>query len=263
LDIRYGEGPKAFRRWREELIERSTDDSILAWDQNQTSAFYVINQVVQLLAPSPDYFALAQNIVTSREATQLRRMTNVGLQTMARIMEDRFMILNCRYLDDPTACVGLHMAATVHSEREQKIYSILARGSVNRLTGEHQPSRLIPVNVVKAARSGVLHDIIIARGESGGTERLSNPYQNLLQYTVWLRLENQLDHNDFFLDSSVPAAQCPHGNIIWPVKVERAAVLNDRAPVISMVIRYSFDGCIALQLKIWWKADPKLISSQN
>ena len=122
LDIRYGEGPKAFRRLQEESIERSTDDSILAWDQHQKVALYHLNEAVQLLAPSPDEFTSAQNIVTCREATQLRWMTNVGLHSTARIIEDecitkRLLPTNLGRSCSPVPCIFACQRIADHASR--------------------------------------------------------------------------------------------------------------------------------------------------
>lgn len=118
LDIRYGEGDKAFMRLQEEIIARSADQSLFAWGEPLTpqdkyemqSKFPRVFKDGDLLAPSPDAFASASNIVPffPLRADSTYTVTNRGLRIVAPVVDNIGIFLNCRYLDDPTIAILLN-----------------------------------------------------------------------------------------------------------------------------------------------------------
>jgi hypothetical protein len=109
-----GEGPRAFERLQLEILRRSTDHSIFAW--NWRSGFKGTSKNEALLAPHPSYFLTRDPVVPLREtrAENARRehpfeMTNRGLQIRLPILTDstkpsgskaRLALLNCCFQND-------------------------------------------------------------------------------------------------------------------------------------------------------------------
>lgn len=70
-----------------------------------------LEQWTELLAPSPDVFAGAHNIVPSSQPSSPYRMTNIGLHVTAQIenMGREWMLLNCYDQEDPTKAILLNL----------------------------------------------------------------------------------------------------------------------------------------------------------
>lgn len=74
--VYYGNGEKAFQKLQEEILKRSDDHSILAWDLLQDPR----NPWTTALAPSPDAFRYCGSIVRSREINpSWSTVTNIGV----------------------------------------------------------------------------------------------------------------------------------------------------------------------------------------
>lgn len=60
MPLLYGEGDRAFKRLQEEIIKKSTDDSIFAWTTNDEWTAHWGS--LDILAPSPEHFEKYTNI---------------------------------------------------------------------------------------------------------------------------------------------------------------------------------------------------------
>lgn len=123
ISIRYGEGSQAFLRLQEAIIARDADQSVFAWEiprvgdedvqlkERRNSYLWYDHEWSQLLAPSPDAFAGARDIVPSMNASLPYRMTNLGLYITSDVPEhsEETIILNCHYKDDPTKAILLNI----------------------------------------------------------------------------------------------------------------------------------------------------------
>lgn len=64
MPLLYGEGTKAFQRLQEEILQRSEDQSLLAWNCKEPRlGSWSTGHQCALLAPSPEYFAGMSNVV--------------------------------------------------------------------------------------------------------------------------------------------------------------------------------------------------------
>jgi hypothetical protein len=88
MPLIYGEGRKAFARLQEEIMKRSTDQSILAWETSSS-----FPPTVPVLAGSPKDFPIIQ---PHEEQVNLDRdpytITNKGLEIRGDIVEVRFRV---------------------------------------------------------------------------------------------------------------------------------------------------------------------------
>jgi hypothetical protein len=110
MPLLYGEGARAFQRLQEEIVKRSDDQSILAWDSSRTK-----NDGDTLFAYSPDSFKCCGNIVRSVEAGTLKpyTTTNKGLQIDLPLIKHSdhivWALLNCRKRNDAMANVAIFL----------------------------------------------------------------------------------------------------------------------------------------------------------
>ncbi|KAK4503059.1 hypothetical protein PRZ48_006486 [Zasmidium cellare] len=88
MPLLYGEGETAFCRLQEELIKRSTDQSIFAWTLNEAEYGHIANvpKVSGIFAHSPADFEKSGSVCTTGADTWPYTMTNTGLhlRTVAR-----------------------------------------------------------------------------------------------------------------------------------------------------------------------------------
>jgi hypothetical protein len=87
LPLIYGEGRKAFIRLQEEIIRRTTDQSIFAWRLPILSS----HRGFGLLASSPRMFADSGNVVAPSDNFSLERpfaVTNNGVEFVAKVYAD-------------------------------------------------------------------------------------------------------------------------------------------------------------------------------
>jgi hypothetical protein len=110
-----GEGRRSFERLQLEIIRRSTDHSIFAWNWRPEFGRDYLNRKETLFAPHPSYFSTRDPIVPMRptRAENARRehpfeMTNRGLEIRLPVLtdstkpkgsKDRLALLNCSYQD--------------------------------------------------------------------------------------------------------------------------------------------------------------------
>ncbi|KAK4501870.1 hypothetical protein PRZ48_007679 [Zasmidium cellare] len=107
MPLIYGEGLRAFERLQEEIIKRTTDQSILAWTNPPTSSF--------LLAPRPRCFTDCGEVdLFPTLDASLWNMTNLGLEMHSDLLQPRdrtsnpheyLLRLNCTR---PNASGGRH-----------------------------------------------------------------------------------------------------------------------------------------------------------
>lgn len=102
MPLLYGEGEKAFLRLQEKIIETSDDQSIFAWDRSTTSE---AQEVGTLLAPYPECFENAANIIALRDPTSPRssfEVNNLGLRiTLPYVSHRKSVLLTCGVKGSP------------------------------------------------------------------------------------------------------------------------------------------------------------------
>jgi hypothetical protein len=79
----YGEGDKSFARLQENIIQKTTDHSILCWNapQDNDTSYSLRSETRSLFAPSPSFFADSKKIVQrSTRSPRPFNMTNRGLE---------------------------------------------------------------------------------------------------------------------------------------------------------------------------------------
>ncbi|KAK3050071.1 hypothetical protein LTR09_008726 [Extremus antarcticus] len=207
ISIRYGEGSQAFTRLQEAIIARDADQSIFAWEKplireedvymKERRGSYLWNDPAwtQLLAPSPDAFAQARNIVPSMYASLPYRMTNLGLYITSFVpeLEEHGIILNCHYKDDPTKAILLNIRPiselTIRSEESQgqlppeTIAHVFLR---ERSANNHVLSRLTLLDVDQAHLRAKPHTFYISRS-------FASQADEDLPCKVWLQLLDECD----------------------------------------------------------------------
>ena len=97
-----GEGSRAFRRLQEEIIRRSNDLTILAWDQQRLG-----ESVIGVLASSPDQFAQRGNVTPFRDDYYETSITNKGLLISRDIPLRRIVLMDGR--PSPNYCYAVHL----------------------------------------------------------------------------------------------------------------------------------------------------------
>jgi hypothetical protein len=104
----YGEGGlRAFYRLQEEIMKRSTDQSILAWTPIQPEP----SATTSVLADSPSAFSNGSRILSILGPGTFE-MTNRGLRIAPRLFRDHgqlLVLLNCVYVDDPSGQLGIRI----------------------------------------------------------------------------------------------------------------------------------------------------------
>ena len=91
----YGEGSKAFVRLQEEILKKTTDLSLFAWEAIRSNMLHVV------LAESPDDFSTCESVVTSDDQFCFRdeiMMTNKGVKFITAL----------RYVDTDVYILDLH-----------------------------------------------------------------------------------------------------------------------------------------------------------
>ncbi len=78
MPLLYGEGRMAFQRLQEEIVRRSTDQSVFAWAHRQ-------RQIDTIFAPSPEYFAESSHIVKRGPSPKPYAVTNFGVQMQVQL----------------------------------------------------------------------------------------------------------------------------------------------------------------------------------
>ena len=114
MPLIYGEGQKAFMRLQEEIIRRSTDRSILAW--NTSSDFPPARPV---LATSPREFPAIPVLEPTRLSEHPFTITNKGLEMRANLQ-----VLS----DDVPSAAGVHMSQPNNETFEYCYMEVLNTG---------------------------------------------------------------------------------------------------------------------------------------
>lgn len=119
MPLLYGEGSKAMRRLQEEILRRTTELSILAWDSN------LANGANQALAASASQFRGCQDIVLSEASRTITSSqgrivaSNASFNLTGRILlvsggagfgEMLVVLLDCRHENDITTVIGLRIS---------------------------------------------------------------------------------------------------------------------------------------------------------
>ncbi|KAK5693188.1 hypothetical protein LTR17_025232 [Elasticomyces elasticus] len=156
MPLLYGEGGRAWERLQEEIIKRSSDQSIFAWARSHDSS----DGFGCALANEPVYFAEASNIVTTSKSPDAPyALTNIGLGVRARtrkiwdseVQREVFVIwLNCGHYtreDGKGAFVPSVMTiARVGSPSSNSTYKrVWCSPQVLAAKGEEVPERLFYV----------------------------------------------------------------------------------------------------------------------
>jgi hypothetical protein len=170
MPLLYGEGEGAFQRLQEEILRRSTDSSIFAWDKTQ--------YVPQLLAPAPSYFRrygllsrvdernfrglYSKSTIVDRGASVTSKGVEITLPFVTRDaicskpelarfrLLDKVAILNCGHGDKLAAVGFAHTAA----------------GSIQRQLLGHTAVFMVPKNVV---RDAILETVVLQKNPEAST----------------------------------------------------------------------------------------------
>jgi hypothetical protein len=111
MPMLYGEGDRAFQRLQLEIISKTNEHSIFAWDPSPSEHL----PTTAVLAPSPSYFESVREIwpATSRKPLEARshEITNNGLRITLPIIpigQNRVIgLLDCRTKDEATVGIWL------------------------------------------------------------------------------------------------------------------------------------------------------------
>jgi hypothetical protein len=103
MPLLYGEGKRAFLRLQEELIKKSDDQTIFAWQFGLLSDKRDFNSYSGLLASSPAYFKDLGHLVPCQigNKTPAFSMSNKGLEITLPLLDDH-AILACQLREEPT-----------------------------------------------------------------------------------------------------------------------------------------------------------------
>lgn len=110
MPLLYGEGEKAFARLLEELMQKSTDLSVFAW-QRQYEEFSYEDM---LFAKSPDDFKIGKRIISFSDVPHSQyRLTNRGIEFNTILFAESkfgcFVVLNCRFEDNFSGPIALRL----------------------------------------------------------------------------------------------------------------------------------------------------------
>ena len=131
------EGDKAFIRLQEQLVQISTDHSVLVW-QRRGEDFERIDRDM-LFATSPDDFKIGKRIVHWHQAwggsatpNSHHRLTNKGIEFNAiRFVESKigcFVVLRCRFEDDLRGPLALRLCQKDSRVSPSDIEEMVKRG---------------------------------------------------------------------------------------------------------------------------------------
>lgn len=154
MPLVYGEGPRAFMRLQELLIQQSTDQSIFAWD----APLGFIRSGELLFAPSPHCFVNSGKVRRRRgtASESAFRLSNRGLEITLPIVRRRLDqdpsrpyvtlgILDCKYEDSPDLLALVMSQHRFNIQRGSLGIEVYVSG-FERLTGcTSQFSRLLSV----------------------------------------------------------------------------------------------------------------------
>ena len=230
IDIRYGEGVKAFIRLQEAIIERNADQSIFAWEKTLTreedvhlkerrnSYLWCDDEWTQLLAPSPDAFANAHDIVPCYQASLPYRMTNMGLNITTPTIRGKDssdksaqIILNCYNKKDATKAIllNLRLDQTYARQQEQVTFGHVWLRERSGGQGMTPFSRLSYMDVDQALEKEERQELYIARSKSlNEDDDLNQKYHD-----VWLQIKGYVGVGNLDFESSNPIPSSQTNNL--------------------------------------------------
>tara|TARA_R110002003_G_scaffold244_13_gene17549 strand:- start:2291 stop:3379 length:1089 start_codon:yes stop_codon:yes gene_type:complete len=116
----YGEGSaKAFLRLQKEIVQDSTDMSVLAWSLADRPG-EGIESYISAFARSPRWFSESGTVEVNEKKVEPFRITNKGLRITLPLIDETSksrgdhayctaVLPNCTYLAEPAAHVGIHL----------------------------------------------------------------------------------------------------------------------------------------------------------
>jgi hypothetical protein len=114
MPLLYGEGDQAFVRLQEEMMKKSHDDPILAWEFSTTlkltgGSGYSLSasSPTDILAKSPRNFKNCRGIVLAANTVAPFSMTNLGLQMQLPVVRIVIPLSVGRVREEEEAWVGL------------------------------------------------------------------------------------------------------------------------------------------------------------
>jgi hypothetical protein len=149
MPLLYGEGRKAFTRLQEEIIKRSTDQSIFSWIDRSASR----TTFRSLLARTPTDFQHCQNVEclpdpvgASYAVTNRGLHISLPLQPMEHDQFEYLAALNCRFVhSDKSLAIRLRRTAAGSNQFTRvdpyRLYQIDARQPVMDVYVPMQPRR--------------------------------------------------------------------------------------------------------------------------
>ncbi|KAK5709812.1 hypothetical protein LTR17_019426 [Elasticomyces elasticus] len=108
----YGEGQKAFKRLQEEILKKTTDQTLFAWGYYQ---IWPLGMPLGMFADSPDDFEYSHDFITGdryNAEQDAMELTNVGIHINLLVLRFEgfyFGILNCRLQDRPELYLALYL----------------------------------------------------------------------------------------------------------------------------------------------------------
>ncbi|KAI0894119.1 hypothetical protein F4806DRAFT_473984, partial [Annulohypoxylon nitens] len=115
MTLSYGEGHKAFRRLQEEIIKKSTDQTIFAWGlrnskSHGTPQASYSRKAISILANYPSDFVGCEDMVPCESnAMKGFEITHGGIRTELRLRLDNVAILDCYQLGDIRSPVHIQL----------------------------------------------------------------------------------------------------------------------------------------------------------
>jgi hypothetical protein len=113
MPLLYGEGLNSFRRLQEEFIKSSSDESIFAWQLDDSEAeSSQLHMEHSWLALKPSYFQSCSNIIPDElESPRKYSITNLGIEIDLPLMVTIMPSSQKRHLDTAKTAVVLHCRA--------------------------------------------------------------------------------------------------------------------------------------------------------
>jgi hypothetical protein len=171
MPLLYGEGRKAFVRLQEEIIRKSTDQSIFAWNKpglelSAISAAKLRQQSLipdprRLFARSPSEFQACRDVIPAPHIVETRSdqgysLSNAGLQINVPVVivkvdeyEQHYAILNCALQDDLSGPLALRLL-TLPAEEGQNVYQVATplEGRIGPVPLERIPADIAGTSVL-------------------------------------------------------------------------------------------------------------------
>ncbi|KAF1963976.1 hypothetical protein BU23DRAFT_494530 [Bimuria novae-zelandiae CBS 107.79] len=150
MPLLYGEGERAYARLQGEIMKRTYDHSLFAWNYNfPTTAYGSSNRLLErppqgigVLAPHPSAFSGCADIIPYTTKTEPYVTTNRGIQIHLRVLRHslsakphtRLAILQCRYRSNLSTAMAIPIKPVYrsrHLESEVEYYRSADEDLVN------------------------------------------------------------------------------------------------------------------------------------